>query len=210
MNFTNTADIKKNAIISHNRDRKEIILEFPIIDYMSVSNSEKRNYATDNVPHIMNVSYMIKVVETKDKQHFYFLVCAFTSNLFNNLDFKISRIYNKEDKLLDAAFVGISQNTKLKFSEIVIPNYFIDSRIMSTVNPESKAPYITKEYSINFNAEPAIATIYYAIPLSKEYLLNHKSDGIIIKAYAQGKYGRIFFHISPFYIQGVLDRVDEN
>jgi hypothetical protein len=120
-------------------------------------------------------------------------------------------MFNKEDQLLNAKFDRSTQN-KVSFDF----NPSFDFLHRENVNLEDYSlfydnegrAYPSVDYHIDYNLD-ADTIIYYSIPLSYEYLASHRDEGIVIKAYARGKYGRMFFHIAPFYIQGVLDRTQE-
>jgi disulfide oxidoreductase YuzD len=193
------------------RESKQNIIEFPQIDYINVSNQEKKLFNTIDVPHVMEVSYLIKVIITKDNKKLFVLQCAFSAQTIKDQPFKIEKMFNKEDQLLNAKFERSSQS---QISFDFTPSF--DFLHKENVNFDDYAlfydsegrAYPTMDYHINYDLD-ANAVIYYSIPLSYEYLVNHKDEGIVIKAYARGKYGRMFFHIAPFYIQGVLERTQE-
>ncbi|MDR0486510.1 MAG: hypothetical protein LBH29_07325 [Elusimicrobiota bacterium] len=207
VNFKTAADISKNAVITNDRIHKETIFEFPIIDYSMVSNAEKRMFNTADIPRKMRVSYILKAVKKENNQKLFFLLCAFTSDLIKGQDFKISRIYNKEEQLLNASFARASQDKKIVFSDIQMPiNYLDGSESMLSQN-KSNISNNYGDYKADFD-ENAPATIYYVLPLDMDYILSHKDSGIVIKVYGQGRYGRIYFHIAPFYIDGAIESLN--
>ncbi|MDR3049146.1 MAG: hypothetical protein LBV16_04825 [Elusimicrobiota bacterium] len=194
-----------------NRQTKENIIEFPTIHYIDVSKSEKRLFNTADVPHIMNVSYLVKVIIAPNNQKLFILQCAFSARAIKNQPFRIEKIFNKEEQLLKVSYDGVSQtglsfDWQPSFTNFVKGNVDIDNNPLlffdDAQNPQS---YNTNTYSINYDLD-APTTVYYSIPISREYLVKHKDDGIVLKAYSRGKYGRIFFHIAPFYIQAVLEK----
>jgi hypothetical protein len=207
-------EVISESKFSIDRVSKENIIEFPTIEYANVSKKEKRIFNTSDIPHVMDISYLFKVIISQNNQKLYVLQCAFSAKMIKGQPFRIEKMFNKEEQMLKAVFDGASQISSISFDWKPNFDFLAKGNVDIDNNPlvffedaKTATSYAPINYSVNYDLDVP-ATIYYSIPIPREYLEKHKDDGIIIKAYARGRYGRMFFHIAPFYIQGVLEKAE--